>query len=101
MNAAPNRSTSSLSAAWPGDVAIAAFLQWQLGSLVRYTGLSQRSGSQYNACTRVAQESPNKGRQAMKNTIPATGFPANWQETWNEMRIEWDRLHKEISQLRT
>jgi len=36
----------------------------------------------------------------MNNEESETALPSNWREMWNEMQSEWDRLHREISQLR-
>jgi len=36
----------------------------------------------------------------MNNEESETALPSDWREMWNEMQSEWDRLHREISQLR-
>jgi hypothetical protein len=37
----------------------------------------------------------------MNNEAAATGFPNSWREVLNDMQREWDRLHREIAELRT
>jgi len=37
----------------------------------------------------------------MNNETPAMDFPSSWRDLLNEMQREWDRLHQEITQLRT
>jgi uncharacterized coiled-coil DUF342 family protein len=37
----------------------------------------------------------------MNNTTPLTDFPNRWQEALDEMQREWDRLHREIAELRS